>query len=101
MRLLLHHNAFFETLGVMIWSCLFLFVVYVFCLCMLAAHDFQGSGTWFVRVANACVELLCSELYVHMWVEHTDVIVMMDNELLYDISRRSLDIGAPHLHELE
>ena len=56
--LLLYRNAFFVTFGFLDGSCLFYVVVFVlFC----AAHDVQVCGTWFVRVANACMELFCSE----------------------------------------
>merc|ERR1712136_427115 len=34
-------------------------------------------------------------LCVHSLLEHTDVTVMMDNEALYDICRRNLDIERP------
>ena len=34
-------------------------------------------------------------LCVHSLLEHTDVTVMLDNEALYDICRRNLDIERP------
>ena len=37
------------------------------------------------------VKVLC----VHFLLEHTDVIVIMDNEALYKVSRRDLDIERP------
>ena len=36
-------------------------------------------------------EVLC----VHSLLEHTDVTIMYDNEALYDICRRNLDIERP------
>ena len=38
-----------------------------------------------------CIEVLC----VHSLLEHTDVTIMYDNEALYDICRRNLDIERP------
>lgn len=34
-------------------------------------------------------------LCVHSLLEHTDVTIMYDNEALYDICRRNLDIERP------
>jgi tubulin alpha len=34
-------------------------------------------------------------LSTHSLLEHTDVAVMLDNEAIYDICRRSLDIECP------
>ena len=34
-------------------------------------------------------------LSTHSLLEHTDVAVMLDNEAVYDICRRSLDIERP------
>ena len=34
-------------------------------------------------------------LCVHSLLEHTDVTIMLDNEALYDICRRNLDIERP------
>ena len=36
-----------------------------------------------------------SVLSTHSLLEHTDVAVMLDNEAVYDICRRSLDIERP------
>merc|ERR1712137_1199630 len=47
------------------------------------------------QVSTAVVEPYNTVLCVHSLLEHTDVTVMMDNEALYDISRRSLDIERP------
>ena len=37
------------------------------------------------------IQVLC----VHSLLEHTDVTIMYDNEALYDICRRNLDIERP------
>merc|ERR1711890_147937 len=47
------------------------------------------------QVATAVVEPYNTVLCVHSLLEHTDVTVMMDNEALYDICRRNLDIERP------
>eukprot|EP00662_Eupelagonemidae_sp_cell21_P057708 gene57708-biopygen81837 len=36
-----------------------------------------------------------SVLSTHSLLEHTDVAVMLDNEAIYDICRRNLDIERP------
>ena len=41
------------------------------------------------------VEPYNTVLCVHSLLEHTDVTVMMDNEALYDICRRNLEIERP------
>ncbi len=41
------------------------------------------------------VEPYNSVLSTHSLLEHTDVAVMLDNEAVYDICRRSLDIERP------
>ena len=41
------------------------------------------------------VEPYNSVLSTHSLLEHTDVSVMLDNEAVYDICRRSLDIERP------
>ena len=40
-------------------------------------------------------ELQIKVLCVHSLLEHTDVTIMYDNEALYDICRRNLDIERP------
>ena len=45
------------------------------------------------QVSTAVVEPYNSVLSTHSLLEHTDVAVMLDNEAVYDICRRSLDIG--------
>ncbi|KAH7440399.1 hypothetical protein KP509_04G105400 [Ceratopteris richardii] len=47
------------------------------------------------QVSNAVVEPYNSVLSTHSLLEHTDMAVMLDNEAIYDICRRSLDIERP------
>ncbi|CAN1335999.1 Tubulin alpha-5 chain, partial [Linum perenne] len=47
------------------------------------------------QVSTAVVEPYNSVLSTHSLLEHTDVAVLLDNEAIYDICRRSLDIGRP------
>ena len=47
------------------------------------------------QVSTAVVEPYNSVLSTHSLLEHTDVAVMLDNEALYDICRRNLDIERP------
>merc|ERR1712224_634102 len=47
------------------------------------------------QVATAVVEPYNTVLCVHSLLEHTDVTTMVDNEALYDICRRNLDIDRP------
>ena len=47
------------------------------------------------QVSTAVVEPYNSVLSTHALLEHTDVTVMLDNEAVYDICRRSLDIERP------
>merc|ERR1711865_1006243 len=47
------------------------------------------------QIATAVVEPYNSVLSTHSLLEHTDVAVMLDNEAIYDICRRSLDIERP------
>src|SRR5258707_1167832 len=44
------------------------------------------------QISTAVVEPYNSVLSTHSLLEHTDVAVMLDNEAVYDISRRNLDI---------
>merc|ERR1712157_472789 len=46
-------------------------------------------------VATAVVEPYNSVLSTHSLLEHTDVTIMYDNEAVYDICRRNLDIERP------
>merc|ERR1712178_364183 len=47
------------------------------------------------QVATAVVEPYNTVLCVHSLLEHTDVTNLVDNEALYDICRRNLDIERP------
>lgn len=47
------------------------------------------------QVSTAVVEPYNSVLSTHSLLEHTDVDVLLDNEAIYDICRRSLDIERP------
>merc|ERR1739838_517321 len=47
------------------------------------------------QVSTAVVEPYNSILSTHSLLEHTDVAVMLDNEAIYDICRRNLDIERP------
>jgi len=47
------------------------------------------------QVSNAVVEPYNSILSTHSLLEQTDVAVMLDNEAVYDICRRNLDIERP------
>jgi len=53
------------------------------------------------QVATAVVEPYNTVLAVHSLLEHTDVTIMMDNEVLYDICRRNSDIERPTLYQFE
>ena len=46
-------------------------------------------------VSTAVVEPYNCVLSTHSLLEHTDVSFMVDNEALYDICRRNLDIERP------
>ena len=48
-----------------------------------------------LQVSTAVVEPCNSVLSTHSLLEHTGVAVMLDNEAIYDICRRSLDIERP------
>ena len=51
---------------------------------------------YFLDVSNFLCSFFCmSVLSTHSLLEHTDVAVMLDNEAIYDICRRSLDIERP------
>ena len=62
-------------------------------LCILS-HA-QLSSRCCLQVSTAVVEPYNSVLSTHSLLEHTDVAVMLDNEAVYDICRRSLDIERP------
>jgi hypothetical protein len=48
-----------------------------------------------VQVATAVVEPYNSILTTHTTLEHSDCAFMVDNEAIYDICRRNLDIDRP------
>lgn len=53
---------------------------------------------WFVlyaQVSTAVVEPYNSILTTHTTLEHSDCAFMVDNEAIYDICRRNLDIDRP------
>ncbi|KAI7754966.1 hypothetical protein M8C21_017995 [Ambrosia artemisiifolia] len=52
-----------------------------------------GGGTG--SVSTSVVEPYNSVLSTHSLLEHTDVAILLDNEAIYDICRRSLDIERP------
>lgn len=55
------------------------------------------------EVSTAVVEPYNSVLSTHSLLEHTDVSFMLDNEAIYDICKRSLDVERPtynHLNQL-
>ena len=47
------------------------------------------------QISTAVVEPYNSVLAMHSLLEHTDVSIVLDNEALYDICRRNLDIERP------
>lgn len=47
------------------------------------------------QISNACVEPYNSVLSTHSLLEQEDVSIVLDNEAIYDISRRNLDIQSP------
>ncbi|KAH8612123.1 Tubulin FtsZ family GTPase domain [Trypanosoma vivax] len=47
------------------------------------------------QVSTAVVEPYNSVLSTHSLLEHTDVAAMLDNEAIYDLTRRNLDIERP------
>ncbi|XP_060192759.1 tubulin alpha chain-like [Lycium barbarum] len=47
------------------------------------------------QVSTAVVEPYNSVLSTHSLLEHTDVAILLDNEAIYDICRKSLDIERP------
>ena len=59
---------------------------------MFAGPESDGG---LLQVSTAVVEPYNSVLSTHSLLEHTDVAVMLDNEAVYDICRRSLDIERP------
>merc|ERR1712110_409057 len=54
-----------------------------------------SPSTPLLRSPPLFVEPYNSVLSTHSLLEHTDVAVMLDNEAIYDICRRALDIETP------
>eukprot|EP01084_Bolivina_argentea_P093868 168772_1 len=52
------------------------------------------------QVSTTVVEPYNSVLSTHSLLEHTDVAVMLDNEAIYDICKKSLDIERPKYDNL-
>ncbi|KAL8201581.1 hypothetical protein R6Q57_010728 [Mikania cordata] len=52
------------------------------------------------QVSTAVVEPYNSVLSTHSLLEHTDVVVLLDNEAIYDICKRALDIERPTYRNL-
>ena len=52
------------------------------------------------QISTSTVEPYNSVLATHSLLEHSDVSIMLDNEALYDICRRNLDICKPHYTNL-
>ena len=52
------------------------------------------------QVSTSVVEPYNSVLSTHSLLEHTDVSILLDNEAIYDICRRSLDIERPNYSNL-
>eukprot|EP00466_Bigelowiella_natans_P006111 jgi/Bigna1/43260/e_gw1.75.12.1 len=52
------------------------------------------------QVSTAVVEPYNCVLSTHSLLEHTDVAVILDNEAIYDICRRSLDVNRPTYNNL-
>lgn len=51
-------------------------------------------------MSTAVVEPFNSVLSTHSLLEHTDVVVLLDNEAIYDICKRALDIERPSYRNL-
>ena len=62
---------------------------------LLEAQSLPNQLVNGLQVSTAVVEPYNSVLSTHSLLEHTDVAVMLDNEAVYDICRRSLDIERP------
>ena len=50
---------------------------------------------WLISKMEAIVEPYSAVLGVHSLLEHTDVTVMVDNKILYDVCCSNLDIERP------
>ena len=69
--------------------CFLVFVLFYRC----GARDKHATAR--TQVSTAVVEPYNSVLSTHSLLEHTDVACMLDNEAIYDIARRNLDIERP------
>lgn len=73
------------------------------CLKVILCYNIMIEPVWgsslvtslLLQVSTAVVEPYNSVLSTHALLEHTDVSVLLDNEAIYDICRRSLDIERP------
>jgi hypothetical protein len=61
---------------------------------MLPLPEFEPTVVS-AQVATAVVEPYNSILTTHTTLEHSDCAFMVDNEAIYDICRRSLDVERP------
>lgn len=52
------------------------------------------------QISTATVEPYNSVLGIQTMIQHSDVSIMLDNEALYDICRKKLDIERPHYTNL-
>lgn len=53
-----------------------------------------------MQVSTAVVEPYNTVLSNHSLIEHSDVVVLLDNEAIYDICRRSLELERPNYTNL-
>ena len=61
----------------------------------MLSHVKEPPINWFPQVSTAVVEPYNSILTTHTTLEHSDCAFMVDNEAIYDICRRNLDIERP------
>ena len=62
---------------------------------MNTPHNYVLSFLIFTQISTCVVEPYNTVLTCHASMEHTDVAFLFDNEALYDICRRNLDIDRP------
>lgn len=55
----------------------------------------SSSSFPLVQIATAIVEPYNALLYTHTTLEHCDVAFLVDNQAIYDICRKNLDIKRP------
>ncbi len=53
------------------------------------------------QISTSVVEPYNSVHAIHTLLEHTDVAVLLDNEAIYDICRRNLDLERPSYTNLD